>query len=245
MGLLGAVTLSACVTRPPVMPVVSATPAPAAPTVPEAHIYLPEARSLATYPDRARRDKGRLIVSYDGKDVAAFTDVNAGGCEGYDTCSVWTFLGLMTIGGETFVTVSREQGEGASFVTVDREGRLDWIGEAPVVSADGHYIANGADGTGYSGYVSIIDWRTPRPRQQYVSQAACQPQGWDKANTLKLSCSADGAKLDTAIARKSGDHWDITPGAYAPVKAAPAATPKDISDLEAWQGQQGYQRLVP
>ncbi len=250
IGLLSAATLSACAARPPGVPATAVTPTPVAPVKPVARLYDDEAAALAAYPATARRDKDKLVISYEGKDVAAFSNVNADGCEGYDTCSIWTFEGLITIGSETYAAVGQEQGEGFSYIVVDRHGQLDWIDDSPIVSPDGRYIANGSNGDGYDdSYVSIMDWQTPRPRQLYMSTAGCQPVRWNTHNQLELNCTPDGVvpgvKVDKATATKSGDHWTIAPGSYAPLTRVPETPPMDKADLDAWQVQEGYQRLVP
>ena len=231
-----------------------------------------EAPTLKAHPDVARRTGDVLTISFHGKAVASFNDLWKD-CEGYETCSLWAFDGLISLTPapgkrETYVVVMHEQGEGRQYGLISRSGDITWLDDYPVASPDGRYVVIGeAEGEG-DGFLSVIDWTSAGHRSSAdFAQTACDPGKW-QGTTLKLVCSDESVKSYFALAdlRQSAvDTFTLreTSAADSQTRApihdpafhqkevsarimAPAPqTAKEKADDDAYYINAGYKRLTP
>ncbi len=236
--------LAGCAPRftPPIQ--IEPAPAPAPPPPPKiaAKLYDKEADALAAYPEFATRSGDALTVGFDGNPVARFTDIGKSSCEGYETCSVWSFAGLVDIGGMLDAAVMRDNGEDVQYVVIDRAGHDIWLSGPFMASPDGRYMATGQNDLSTGGYLEIIDLASPWPHVWAQSAAPCQPQDWTPAHNLNLLCD-DGSGPVKATAAPQGDGaWVLTPGTWPPPQ--PQAAGIRDANSAMWEHDNGFERLV-
>ncbi len=197
-----------------------------------------EAPVLSAQSDVAKREGDVLTIRIDNNPAARFTDQRNLYCEGNDTCSVWTYAGTVTLGDGhgrklPYPLLSQYNGEATSAVVVDRNGRIIWLDEKPVVSPSGQYLA-AADAEGYSdGTLRIRDWFSPG-HGAIVSFAgeSCTPLKWTAATTLAAECGRnEGKALHRMPATVTMDHghWRLVE------VVAPAAPRKGRTKAKAQQ----------
>lgn len=233
--------LSACAQRP--TPPVSVTPPPPEAPLSVARLFDDEAEALAVYPDYARREGQRLILSQGGRDIARLTSTPENACEGYETCSLWSFVGVIRIGDTLHGVVRREHGEGDGYVVFASDGH-QWMSGRPQVSPDGRYVAAGHLASLVSqGRTEIIDWKAS-PRQIYESETGCEPETWISAARLKLTCNLnddDATEPFATEARYDNGQWKFTflPSTGEPFFIAPQQSPamqRQITEFETEAG---------
>jgi len=230
-----------------------------------------EAPVLKAQSDIAKREGDALTIRIDGKPAARFNDQRNLYCEGNDTCSVWTYAGIVTLGDGhgrklPYPLLSQYNGEATSAVVVDRNGRIVWLDEKPVVSPSGQYLA-AADAEGYSdGMLRITDWFSPG-HQTTVSfdGESCSPVKWTSPASLTAECGRyEGKVLHKMPATVTIDHghWRLVE-IVAPatkrkgkIKARPQQTKviegktdalpsqQQRADADAYDRNAGYLRLA-
>lgn len=236
--------LAGCAPRfsPPIQ--IEPAPAPAPPPPPKvaARLYGEEADALAAYPAFASRSGDALTISFDGKAVARFTDVGKSACEGYETCSVWTFAGLVDIGGALDAAVMRDNGEDVQYVVIDRAGRDIWLSGAFTASPDGRYMATGQNDLSPGGYLEIIDLTSPWPHVWAQSAAPCEPQDWTPPATLNLLCDDGSGPVKATAMSQADGAWKLSPGNWPPPQ--PQSAGARGADSVKWEHDNGFERLV-
>lgn len=256
LALGGLAVLAACTAKP--VPPLKVTPpvataVPAAPRI-EMRLYADEAPALGAYAGYARREGGKLVISYDGHDVVRLTSSPATDCEGWETCSLWRFAGLIGLEDhgviQPFAVVSREHGEGLQTIVIDRQGRLEWSSGKLLPSADGRFVASGETASMLGdGFLQVIEW--PYPRATYQSFSPCEPKAWVSAGVLKLSCADDDegkAVFGATMTWNNGTGWKITAdnpadsGRLKPVTLK-VMSAKQVRDLAAWETAKGVEHL--
>ncbi|ESQ90043.1 hypothetical protein ABAC460_09760 [Asticcacaulis sp. AC460] len=246
LGLLA--TVAACSTKP-VPPVTVQPPPPpqSGPKAVEARLYDDEAAALKAYPKFARREGDKLVLSYDGRDIVRLTSTPESACEGWETCSLWSFAGLIQLKDGPVAVVYREHGEGDNYILFDRSGKSQWLAGAPMASPGGRYIASGIMASPLSdGLIEIVDWHAS-PRAIVDSDSWCEPVAWRDALRLKLRCNRDGenqAPAFEAEAVLTGNAWQLTSAQpVLPFKPRPPQTAQERAESHTWEKDVGIERL--
>lgn len=245
LGLL--VMVAACSTKPSppvaVQPVPEALPPP--PPAETARLHDSEAAALAAYPDYARREGGKLVLAYNGRDVVRLTSSPAGDCEGWETCSLWSFAGMVPLKGGPIIVVRREHGEGENYVLFDRTGERLWLSGPPSVSPDGRHVANGQlSSLIATAYTEITAW-DGSAGMTYQSETSCEPIAWTNATRLKLRCNRDDddqtPPFDAEAALDNGAWKLLSAQSVAPFKPRPAHTAAQKAESRAWERKIGVE----
>lgn len=226
-----------------------------------------EAGAMRTFPGVATREGNRLTISRNGRPVARFTDHDIGHCDGFENCSVWHFVGEVTLRTETgkletYVEVFHFIGEGGDFRLVATDGAILTLDDYPLASPDHRFAAVGETEGENDGYLSIIDWASPGHRVTADFKSACEPIKWLDAGALKVICS-NWDKTTIAVVKHLGSTWRLDDVAAADERTqkplpkarfkpfgesavtSTAATPsaKDQADGDAYDREAGYEKL--
>ncbi|MBW8882591.1 MAG: hypothetical protein JF615_14555, partial [Asticcacaulis sp.] len=173
---------------------------------------------VTAQPDVAKRQGDALTIRIDGKDTARFTDQRNLYCEGNDTCSVWTFAGTIVLGDghgkkQAYPIVSQYNGEETSALIVDRNGRIVWFDEKPLVSPSGQYLAAANAEMSTDGTLRLTDWFSPG-HGAIVSfdGASCSPIKWTSSVSLTAECVGYEGKTEhktPATVTMDHGHWRL------------------------------------
>ncbi|ESQ77587.1 hypothetical protein [Asticcacaulis sp. AC402] len=249
LGMLGLlVVVAACSSKPvPPVAVQAVLPVPPSPPVETARIHDSETAALAAYPKYARRDGGKLILSYDGRDIARLTSSPATDCEGWETCSLWSFAGVVRLTEGPVIVVRREHGEGENYVLFDRRGHREWLMGPPLASPDGRHVAAGLMSSMIStGLTEIVDWQST-PHRFQDSETSCHPVAWQSASHLKLSCNRDDdgeTPPFDAEAHLVGGVWQlVAKPQVAAFKPRPLRDKATQAEGDAWEQGKGVEIL--
>lgn len=230
-----------------------------------------EAPLLTGQSDTARRDGDALIVRVDGKDAARFTDQRNLYCEGNDTCSVWSYAGTVALGDGhghklSYPVVSQYNGEATSAVIVDRNGRIVWLDEKPLVSPSGQYLAAAEAEMSSDGMLRITDWFSPGHATIVSFEGeSCSPLKWTSPVSVNAQCVGYEGKTEhkkSATVTMDHGHWRLVE-IIAPatkrkgrIKAKPQQTKviegktdalpsqQQRADADAYDRNAGYLRLA-
>jgi len=177
-----------------------------------------EAPLLKAQPDVAKREGNALTIRIDNAPAARFTDQRNLYCEGSDTCSVWTYAGTVTLGDGhgkklSYPLLSQHNGEATSAVVVDRNGRIVWLDEKPVVSPSGQYLAAADTEMTSDGTLRITDWFSPGHQTTVsFSGASCEPVKWTSPVSLTAECVGHEGKVvrkTPATVTMDHGHWRL------------------------------------
>jgi len=230
-----------------------------------------EAPLLKAQPDVAKREGDALTIRIDNLPVARFTDQRNLYCEGNDTCSVWTYAGTVTLNDGhgkklSYPLLSQYNGEATSAVVVDRNGRIVWLDEKPVVSPSGQYLAAADTEMTSDGTLRITDWFSPGHQTTVsFSGASCEPVKWIGPVSLTAECVGHEGKVvrkTPATVTMDHGHWRLIE-IVAPatkrkgkIKAKPQQTrviegkvdalptQQQRADSDAYDRNSGYLRLA-
>lgn len=230
-----------------------------------------EAPVLKAQSDMAKRDGDALTIRIDGKPTARFNDQRNLYCEGNDTCSVWTYAGAVILDDGhgrklPYPLLSQYNGEATSAVVVDRNGRIVWLDEKPIVSPSGQYLAAADTEMTSDGTLRITDWFSPgHGTTVSFDGESCSPVKWTASVTLTAECERyEGKVLHKMPATVTMDHghWRLVE-IVAPatkrkgkVKAKPQQTrviegktdalpsQQQRADADAYDRNAGYLRLA-
>jgi len=218
----------------------------------------------------ASRQGDVLTIRIDGQPAARFTDQRNLYCQGGDTCSIWTYAGTVVVGDgkggkQTLPVVYQDNGEGGGAVVIERNGKLTWFSNKPVVSPDGRFLAAEADETYDGARLQITDWFSPGHQTTVTfDHDPCTPLRWTAPTALTADCgSEDGAtKRKPATVTMDHGHWRLVE-IVAPatkrkgkIKAKPQQTkvvegkvdalpsPQQRADADAYDRNAGYLRLA-
>lgn len=192
-----------------------------------AHAEMPGASEpalLRAYPAIAKRDDHGLTVLRSGHAVARFHDINANGCGGNDTCSIWRFIGVLSLnagdGRRTYAEVFHSNGEGWEVMLIGDDG--DPLVFGPLVfrnelmpSPDGRYAATGITSGLDDAYLSIIDWASPDHHlvATFGRLTGCEPLNWQGPDEFRAICDHEKSTTHYSMAtvRRTGDGtWQLT-----------------------------------
>ena len=219
----------------------------------------------------ASRQGDVLTIRIDGQPAARFTDQRNLYCAGFDTCSIWTYAGTIVVGDgkggkQTLPVVYQNNGENDDAVVVGRNGRIVRIGDKPLVSPSGQYLAAADTDATTGGTLHITDWFSPG-HQTTVSfnGESCEPVKWTGPVSLAAECERDDGKvhhkMPAAVTMDHG-HWRLVE-IVAPatkrkgkIKAKPQQTKvidgkadalpsqQQRADNDAYDRNSGYLRLA-
>jgi hypothetical protein len=166
----------------------------------------------------AARQGDVLTIRIDGQPAARFTDQRNLYCEGYDSCSIWTYGGTVVVrdgkgAKHTLPVVYHFSGEDEVAVVVDRNGRIVWVSDKPLVSPSGQYLAAADAKEITDGTLHITDWFSPG-HQTTVSfdGEACTPAKWTGPVSLAAECERDEGKVHRkmpATVTMDHGHWRL------------------------------------
>ena len=230
-----------------------------------------EATAIKAAPGIASRDGNVLTILAGGKPVARFTDNGFTHCEGYDTCSLWSFEGSITLAGPSgtkviYADVVQENGEIARNVLVAPDGTTTWFVSNILPSPDGHYLAAGDTSDVESdGSFEITDWTSAGHSTKLTFDAECEPRHWLSATRLSLFCSRNDSDQYTlaTVSQVNATTWRLTEtdevtenekpvmASTLKLKAVDAVptvnkpqTAKEVADSAAYDKTAGYERLT-
>lgn len=225
----------------------------------------PELARFHQYPGIAQRRGDVLTVNVNGKPVASFTDIDKLECEGNNTCSLWQFVGTLTLQtspgkDEVFIVVAHNNGEILHHLLIDAGGQTHWIGDIYTVSPDRRFLAVGEqENILSSGSFAVVSITGPDQRWTADFDAQCSPETWESKTVVEVVCSRDdeGSVEVAAVAE------EITPGTWqlreyairknqndmvvtlrsetAPMKQVSV---QDKAKADAYERAQGFQRLT-
>ncbi len=230
-----------------------------------------EAPRLKSESAVAARQGDVLTIRIDSQPAARFTDQRNLYCEGYNTCSIWTYAGTIVVGDgkggkQILPVVYQDSGEDDDAVIVDHNGRIVWISDKPLVSPSGQYLAAADTEATTDGTLHITDWFSPG-HQTIVSFGgeACTPVKWTGPVSLAAECGRyEGKVLRKMPATVTMDHghWRLVE-IVAPatkrkgkIKAKPQQTKvidgktdalpsqQQRADNDAYDRNAGYLRLA-
>ncbi len=229
-----------------------------------------EAALLPAFPKTTLREGDVLTIRRDERPVARFTDHDRSHCGGDESCSVWTFDGVVTLlttptHRETYAVVMHESGDAEQYMLIDEGGNTTWLDDEPMASPDRRYAALGATDGDDDGYFKIIDWPTDGHRTIATFDSGCEPVSWLSATAVKVVCSRDdnGQGLAAGVIRRTApDTWQlqetgavddktlapITDAGFKPQTETvteavePVQTPQDVAEDAAYDRKAGYEK---
>lgn len=226
-----------------------------------------ENRAMAAHSGVAERQGDVLTISSDGTPIASFTDIGKNDCEGFDSCSIWSFAGVITLQSvpgksERFVRVQHFNGEIDEQVLVATDGTIHWTFGDFAASEDGRYLAAGsAEGVLSDGYLRIVDFASPGHSRFANFDAQCDVTGWTAARTIAVICSRNESStfaiagtvsetspgtwrlLETRILKKpEAEKVELRSQIVKLVEEAPSKF--SAAELAAYDQKAGYKRLA-
>lgn len=178
-----------------------------------------EAALLPAFPKTTLREGDVLTIRRDGHPVARFTDHDRDRCDGNETCSVWTFDGVVTLlttpaHRETYAVVMHETGEDEQFMLIDPSGNTVWLNDEPMASPDRRYAALGATDGEDDGYFKMIDWQSDSHRTTATFDSGCEPVKWLSPIEITVVCSRSDDAAHPASGYAAGIIRRTAPGTW-------------------------------
>jgi hypothetical protein len=174
-----------------------------------------ETGNFKHFPDRASRADDLLTISFRGKPVASFSEIDNTECEGNGTCSLWQFAGQVVLQSspgktETFAIVAHNNGEQNSNLLVNSKGDIHWVGSTFQVSPDLRFLVVGEQENIISkGFLEVVDFASVHHAMVARFDAQCDPHKWEKAEA-EVICSRD----DTNSVEVAGVVEQLAPGKW-------------------------------
>lgn len=225
----------------------------------------PELARFHEHPGIAQRTGDVLTVSFNGKPVASLTDIDKLECEGNDTCSLWQFVGTLSLQtspgkDEVFAVVAHNNGEILHHVLIDANGHTHWIGDVYTISPDRRFLAVGEqENIITNGSFAIVSIAGPDQRWIADFDAQCSPEAWESKTVVEIVCSRD----DEGSVEVAAVVEQITPGTWqlreyairknlhgmavtlrSETVAMKQLSPQDRAQAAAYERAGGYRRLT-
>lgn len=188
-----------------------------------------EARRLAGVKGVWRRGR---VLTVDTELGVQYRFIDAGVCEGYDTCRRWTFGGSVETMSRTARPtpmkqwlVSLAHGEGGYWLAIDAANSTStFLPAEPIISPDKRYWATGECDEAAGFFLSL--WETDefgRPVLAATSddEICCEIVGWDGEALKVKSCDLQPDKVfEDRLVRQADGRWTGDRIRLAPPKAA-------------------------